>query len=68
MRTDSSLDHAGGSSEQTPPPPQESWRTTAWQVTGIHGLIALTYWLWPKKAPAGTQAKEPVTAKENLRH
>ncbi|WGD40701.1 hypothetical protein [Streptomyces cathayae] len=46
----------------------ESWRTTAWQVTGIHGLIALTYWIWPKKAPAGTQAKEPVTAKENLRH
>ncbi|WP_406725439.1 hypothetical protein WJ438_13355 [Streptomyces sp. GD-15H] len=23
------------------------------QVAGIHGLIILTYWLWPKKAPAG---------------
>lgn len=31
----------------------ESWRLIAWRVTGIHGLIALTYWLWPKKAPAG---------------
>ncbi|MFH9852802.1 hypothetical protein ACH4NV_09255 [Streptomyces althioticus] len=30
----------------------ESWRATAWKAAGIHGLIALTYWLWPKKAPA----------------
>lgn len=45
----------------------ESWRTTAWKAAGIHGLIALTYWLWPKKAPAGTQAEEPATARENVR-
>ncbi|MFE9920981.1 hypothetical protein ACFYQA_05205 [Streptomyces sp. NPDC005774] len=45
----------------------ESWRFIAWRAAGIHGLIALTYRLWPKKAPAGTQAKEPATAKENLR-
>ena len=31
----------------------ESWRSTAWRAAGIHGLIALTYWLWPKKTPSG---------------
>ncbi|MEU0068579.1 hypothetical protein ABZ027_03245 [Streptomyces sp. NPDC006332] len=29
----------------------ESWRATAWRAAGIHGLIALTYLIWPKKAP-----------------
>ncbi|MGW5214710.1 hypothetical protein ACWEQO_26875 [Streptomyces sp. NPDC004051] len=33
--------------------PLEGWRAIAWRAAGIHGLIALTYWLWPKKAPAG---------------
>ncbi|MBT2410117.1 MULTISPECIES: hypothetical protein [unclassified Streptomyces] len=32
----------------------ESWQYTAWRVAGIHGLIALSYAIWPKKAPAGT--------------
>ncbi|WP_030860430.1 hypothetical protein [Streptomyces sp. NRRL S-37] len=31
----------------------ESWRFTAWRIAGIHGLVALAYWIWPKKAPAG---------------
>ncbi|MGC2998007.1 hypothetical protein ACPF8X_06325 [Streptomyces sp. G35A] len=31
----------------------EGWRSTAWRAAGIHGLVALTYWIWPKKAPAG---------------
>lgn len=31
----------------------ESWRATAWRAAGIHGLITLTYWLWPKKQPPG---------------
>ncbi len=31
----------------------EDWRSTAWQITGIHGLVAAAYWIWPKKAPAG---------------
>ncbi|MEF9906431.1 hypothetical protein [Streptomyces sp. P9-A2] len=46
----------------------ESWRAAAWQVTGIHGLIALTYWLWPKKAPRGAQEKGSATEKESVRH
>jgi hypothetical protein len=28
------------------------WMHGAWRVAGIHGLIALTYAIWPKKAPA----------------
>lgn len=34
----------------------ESWQSLAWRVTAIHGVIALTYAIWPKKAPAGTTA------------
>ncbi|MFE2049436.1 hypothetical protein [Streptomyces sp. NPDC059459] len=33
----------------------ESWQYTAWRAVGIHGLIALTYAIWPKKAPAETR-------------
>ncbi|MFF9033187.1 hypothetical protein [Streptomyces iakyrus] len=31
----------------------ESWRYVAWRAAGIHGLIALSYAIWPRKAPAG---------------
>ncbi|MEU3934694.1 hypothetical protein AB0E85_22085 [Streptomyces sp. NPDC029044] len=31
----------------------ESWRHVAWRAAGIHGLIALSYAIWPRKAPAG---------------
>ncbi|MBT2902790.1 hypothetical protein OOK44_23445 [Streptomyces cellulosae] len=44
----------------------ESWRATAWRAAGIHGLITLTYWLWPKKTPlrgAGT-AQDAGTDRE----
>lgn len=43
----------------------ESWQSTAWRVAGIHGLIALTYVIWPKKAPV-TEAGEstPVGARD----
>ncbi|MFJ3904793.1 hypothetical protein [Streptomyces sp. NPDC090025] len=34
-----------------------SWIGFAWRAAGIHGVIALTYLIWPKKAPAG---EEPV--------
>ncbi|GGV24769.1 hypothetical protein [Streptomyces griseoflavus] len=34
----------------------EDWRSTAWRIAGIHGLVALAYWIWPKKAPAGEPA------------
>lgn len=33
----------------------EQWRLTAWRAAGIHGLIALTYVIRPKKAPAGRE-------------
>ncbi|MBX9394292.1 hypothetical protein K4749_11950 [Streptomyces sp. TRM72054] len=29
----------------------ESWILTAWRAAGIHGLIALSYAVWPKRAP-----------------
>ncbi|MFS8198852.1 hypothetical protein ACLVWQ_09195 [Streptomyces sp. CWNU-52B] len=29
----------------------ESWRFTAWRVAGVHGVVALTYLVWPKKEP-----------------
>ncbi|MFB6844380.1 hypothetical protein ACFCXS_05840 [Streptomyces sp. NPDC056373] len=31
----------------------ESWRYVAWRAAGIHGLIALSYLVWPRRAPAG---------------
>ncbi|MFD5327475.1 hypothetical protein [Streptomyces sp. NPDC127092] len=34
-----------------------SWMYGAWRAVGIHGLIALSYAVWPRKAPAG---KEPA--------
>ncbi|MBG0852470.1 hypothetical protein I2W78_11640 [Streptomyces spinoverrucosus] len=37
----------------------EQWQYAAWRAAGIHGLVALTYAIWPKKAPADP---EPVTA------
>ncbi|MFJ7997800.1 hypothetical protein ACIQ7D_11730 [Streptomyces sp. NPDC096310] len=36
-----------------------AWQLTAVRAAGIHGVIALTYALWPKKAP-----REPVTQGE----
>ncbi|MGW7365493.1 hypothetical protein ACWGI8_19135 [Streptomyces sp. NPDC054841] len=39
----------------------ESWMYTAWRTAGIHGLVALTYAIWPKKAPAPAKPdREPV--------
>ncbi len=38
--------------------PLESWMGGAWRAAGIHGLIALTYVVWPKKAPGETGAPE----------
>ncbi|MFV0127747.1 hypothetical protein ACLGI4_08540 [Streptomyces sp. HMX112] len=31
----------------------ESWLHVAWRAAGIHGLIALSYAIWPKRPPAG---------------
>ncbi|MFE2558390.1 hypothetical protein ACFXGT_20685, partial [Streptomyces sp. NPDC059352] len=38
-----------------------SWIFGAWRAAGIHGLIALTYAIWPKKAP---QADSAVAARD----
>lgn len=35
-----------------------SFQWTALRVVGIHGLIALTYLIWPKRDPAGTASTE----------
>lgn len=37
----------------------EEWRGGAWRAAGIHGLIALSYFVWPRRAPADA---DPVTA------
>ncbi|GAA4296687.1 hypothetical protein GCM10023086_10430 [Streptomyces venetus] len=46
--------------------PLESWRFTAWRAAGIHGLIALSYFIWPRKAPAGEP--EAVTTSKERSH
>ncbi|MFE0649581.1 hypothetical protein ACFVZH_13435 [Streptomyces sp. NPDC059534] len=33
-----------------------SWIFGVWRAAGIHGLIALSYAIWPKKAPEGASA------------
>jgi hypothetical protein len=43
----------------------ESWRYVAWRAAGIHGLVALSYLIWPRKAPAGET--EVTLEKERLR-
>ncbi|MFF8597584.1 hypothetical protein ACF065_01460 [Streptomyces sp. NPDC015232] len=34
----------------------KSWMYGAWRAVGIHGLIALSYALWPKKDPTADRA------------
>jgi hypothetical protein len=36
-----------------------SWQWTALRATGIHGLVALSYTLWPKKEPEGDPGRKP---------
>ncbi|MFJ3580933.1 hypothetical protein ACIPPS_01660 [Streptomyces sp. NPDC090127] len=38
------------------------WIHVAWRTAGIHGLIALSYAIWPKKAPAGEAERRPESA------
>ncbi|MFG2327780.1 hypothetical protein [Streptomyces sp. NPDC048568] len=46
----------------------ESWQYTAWRTAGIHGLIALTYAIWPKRAPSGQRPEErPAGARGTAR-
>ncbi|MCK8677470.1 MULTISPECIES: hypothetical protein [Streptomyces] len=44
-----------------------SWMHTAWRAAGIHGLIALSYALWPRKAPAREPKPEPKPQDARLR-
>ncbi|KOV63365.1 membrane protein [Streptomyces sp. MMG1121] len=37
--------------------PLRSWQWAALRVVAIHGVIALTYLLWPKKPPTGPAAR-----------
>ncbi|MFE9019573.1 hypothetical protein ACFYNL_13505 [Streptomyces sp. NPDC007808] len=39
----------------------ESWRYVAWRAAGIHGLVALSYLVWPRKPEGG---KDTVPARE----
>ncbi|MFJ7337374.1 hypothetical protein ACIQU3_19625 [Streptomyces sp. NPDC101110] len=43
----------------------ESWRYVAWRTAGIHGLIALSYAIWPRRAPAGEP--EPELEEQRVR-
>ncbi|MFJ3501274.1 hypothetical protein [Streptomyces sp. NPDC090135] len=36
-----------------------SWILVAWRAAGIHGLIALSYAIWPKKAPENASEQAP---------
>ncbi|MET9953380.1 hypothetical protein ABZ135_17770 [Streptomyces sp. NPDC006339] len=38
----------------------KSWMYGAWRAVGIHGLIALSYALWPKREPAGKDSAVPA--------
>ncbi|MFC8145901.1 hypothetical protein ACFUKV_29825 [Streptomyces paradoxus] len=44
----------------------ESWRHVAWRAAGIHGLVALSYLIWPRKAPEGEP--EAVTTSKERTH
>ncbi|MFH9010041.1 hypothetical protein ACH4C6_01585 [Streptomyces sp. NPDC017943] len=45
----------------------ESWRWVAWRAAGIHGVIALSYWIWPRKAPVGEAGVAAEEDKEGVR-
>ncbi|MFC8914563.1 hypothetical protein ACFT5C_02220 [Streptomyces sp. NPDC057116] len=42
----------------------ESWMGAAWRAALLHGLVALSYAVWPRKAPDGPapEEREPVRA------
>ncbi|MEU6877914.1 hypothetical protein [Streptomyces sp. NPDC046712] len=40
-----------------------AWMSGAWRAVGIHGLIALSYAIWPRKAPAG-EPESAVSARD----
>ncbi|MFD3992472.1 hypothetical protein [Streptomyces sp. NPDC058583] len=42
------------------------WILVAWRSTGIHGLIALSYAIWPRKAPEGEASAVPARDPEHV--
>lgn len=38
-----------------------SFQWVAIRTVGIYGLIALSYTIWPRKAPAGEEARDQLT-------
>ncbi|MFG3348149.1 hypothetical protein ACGF1Z_24210 [Streptomyces sp. NPDC048018] len=42
------------------------WITIAWQAAGIHGLIALSYAIWPKKDPSAKRSAVPARDPEDV--
>ncbi|MGW4164948.1 hypothetical protein [Streptomyces sp. NPDC004788] len=48
----------------------KSWILAAWRAVGIHGLIALSYAIWPKKDPAAkasaVAARDPEDVPDGL--
>ncbi|WP_432247862.1 hypothetical protein ACRAR1_08335 [Streptomyces sanyensis] len=45
--------------------PLLGWMGTAWKVAGIHGVIALSYAVFPRRAPAAAEREDPVGAERH---
>ncbi|WMX45018.1 hypothetical protein RGF97_09355 [Streptomyces roseicoloratus] len=45
----------------------KAWMYGAWRAVGIHGVIALSYVIWPRKAPAGSGEAVPAARAEGAR-
>ncbi|WP_374775854.1 hypothetical protein OG756_26665 [Streptomyces sp. NBC_01310] len=42
----------------------KAWQAGALRAVGIHALIAVAYTVWPKKAPAGAEDRNPLVKTE----
>ncbi|MDX2559294.1 hypothetical protein PV371_06485 [Streptomyces sp. TX20-6-3] len=43
-----------------------AWILVAWRTAGIHGLIALSYVIWPRRAPEGEASALPARDPEHV--
>ncbi|MFJ5140609.1 hypothetical protein [Streptomyces sp. NPDC088707] len=43
-----------------------AWILVAWRTAAIHGLIALSYAIWPRKAPEGEASAVPARDPEHV--
>ncbi|MFD7320055.1 hypothetical protein ACFV9D_03040 [Streptomyces sp. NPDC059875] len=44
----------------------KGWIQVAWRAAGIHGLIALSYVIWPRKAPRSEASAVPARDPEHV--